>query len=950
MIERQGYNLNKFLDAQNNGFKRHSNFSTALSEIKEGEKKSDWIWYIFPQLSGFGYSYESSYFALRNLEEAEAYLKDSKLRDNYLTITEALLAQINNGKTLESILIQDGDDVDVTKVISSLTLMRVAAENIKGKTFNPDLKGKLDQIVVNANNILNNAILHGREPCQDTLDQIEAEQNVQEKFTSLKTRGGGARAAGASPAAAATRGWDASPAAPAAARGRGAAGAPATGAAARGWGEAPAGGAAGGRGAAPAPATGAGAGMRDAAPGGQPASLVNIRKAATPPSARAATGAGAGMRDAAPAAAAARGRTESPTQVTKGFVAKEVERIKKEEDAFVPTPVKPVKIEKEGDGANARQTAKDPDRRGQRSLFTPSAGVRATVATVGPDLWRSPSPNSPHRRSPDQLNPAQSYATRAAGAASPAGYESDPSRHPTPQAHNNRVSITTEADASEERAAGAAGGEPTHTPGTTPPVSSQRSATLPNTTGTGEWSETDSDAETTSRTPRRPFTDRVRRVRVARAALARTSGDRPTQEKRGEEEAIILNLQETIQDLQKSIDELKRDKDRSLEAGMIEALKGEIEEEKKNFSDELNSREEQLNSRISALQEYIKAVLETMPEDRREEIKKIEALQEEIAELNRKVAKQDNADPSDSPPPPSNESDVDKKISEIAAAIGGIRYDNEYKRFVRDSKVMRTKNLADITEYEDAISIIEDQYNSSRYKDLSERLIQYADIIFVREAGTQDTKELEFFSKLLKPKRITRNNNEVVISFQNNFQNNENTQSLALVLATWNREAFNEYITKYSNQPAYRKWKDNKGELEDFMQENSDLKAKQANNNDKREELGAGKAKNNIGMSFSSFIGLASLITGIALAVIFQNPYLLFITSGTIISTIGYFACSSNYDKYQKEDKKLNQKNREITDKITKNSEEIKLLNDQLNGKETRGTTKNTRVKGIEMG
>jgi len=571
---------------------------------------------------------------------------------------------------------------------------------------------------------------------------------------------------------------------------------------------------------------------------------------------------------------------------------------------------------------------------------------------------RTPSPKSPHRRSPDQLDPAQPYATGTVDR------HHLSSRSPkVAQTPNNRSLFTGRAAMAAVGQAidlwgssSLAGGEPTHTPDRTPPpVSSQRSATLPNTTGTGGLSETDSDAETTSRTPRRPFTDRARR-----AALARKSGDRPTQEESGDD---FLYLQRTIQDLWQSIDELKRDqahhKASTDSAGIIEDLREEIEEdlreeieeEKKNFSDELYRIEDKLRNDISSLEEYIQDLLRNMPEDRREEAtKEIEALKDEIAELNRKVAKQDNADPSDSPPPPSNESEVDKNISEIAAAIGGIKYDQASNRFVPDTNATRTGVLTYKKKYDSAIFKLQHECNSSQYQALSERLIEYAINISQSNPSNMDKEELEFFSKLLDPERKTNINNKVEISFKNNFQRIKNANLLAIYLAKWNREDFNEYITKYSNQPAHEEWKDNKDKLENFIQDNSDLKAKQANNNVRREELGAGKAKNNIGMSFSSFIGLASLITGIALAVIFQNPYLLFITSGTIISTIGYFACSSNYDKYQKEDKKLNQENREITDKITKNSEEIKLLNDQLNGKETRGTTKNTRVKGIEMG
>ena len=210
-----------------------------------------------------------------------------------------------------------------------------------------------------------------------------------------------------------------------------------------------------------------------------------------------------------------------------------------------------------------------------------------------------------------------------------------------------------------------------------------------------------------------------------------------------------------------------------------------------------------------------------------------------------------------------------------------------------------------------------------------------------------DKEQLEFFSKLLDPERKTKINNKVEISFKNNFQRIKNADLLATYLAKWNREDFNEYITKYSNQPAYKEWQDNKNEIKQTENANSELTAKLTENNNRRKELSAGKTNNNIGMLFSSFVGIASLITGITLAIVFQNPYLLSITSGTIISTIGYFACSSNYNKYQREDKKLNKDNKNITDKIRENQKQMKLLNGKLDNQRPIEQTKNTGVAGI---
>ena len=47
------FNLQRFLDAQ------EGVYPVALKEIRNGGKRSHWIWYIFPQQKGLGYSYNS---------------------------------------------------------------------------------------------------------------------------------------------------------------------------------------------------------------------------------------------------------------------------------------------------------------------------------------------------------------------------------------------------------------------------------------------------------------------------------------------------------------------------------------------------------------------------------------------------------------------------------------------------------------------------------------------------------------------------------------------------------------------------------------------------------------------------------------------------------------------------------------------------------------------------
>lgn len=76
------YNLDRFIYAQNNIYEN------ALKEIKEGKKKTHWIWYIFPQMKGLGKSFLSQYYGINGREEALEYIKNDILRNRLIKITE----------------------------------------------------------------------------------------------------------------------------------------------------------------------------------------------------------------------------------------------------------------------------------------------------------------------------------------------------------------------------------------------------------------------------------------------------------------------------------------------------------------------------------------------------------------------------------------------------------------------------------------------------------------------------------------------------------------------------------------------------------------------------------------------------------------------------------------------------------------------------------------------
>ena len=104
------YNVQRFLDAQERDYQR------ALAEIKAGQKRSHWMWYIFPQYDGLGFSPTSIHFSIKSPEEARAYLGHSILGPRLHECVEALLSL--NGRSAHQIF----GSPDDLKLKSSMTL------------------------------------------------------------------------------------------------------------------------------------------------------------------------------------------------------------------------------------------------------------------------------------------------------------------------------------------------------------------------------------------------------------------------------------------------------------------------------------------------------------------------------------------------------------------------------------------------------------------------------------------------------------------------------------------------------------------------------------------------------------------------------------------------------------------------------------------------------------
>lgn len=127
--------LERFLIAQ------QTYYRTALQEIKSGQKRSHWMWFIFPQIAGLGYSETARYYAIKDMNEAKAYMGDYTLSNNLIKISQALLEV-------------DSDDAaavmgwpDDMKLKSSMTLFTLAKPEYEvfQKVLDKFFRGEKDQ-------------------------------------------------------------------------------------------------------------------------------------------------------------------------------------------------------------------------------------------------------------------------------------------------------------------------------------------------------------------------------------------------------------------------------------------------------------------------------------------------------------------------------------------------------------------------------------------------------------------------------------------------------------------------------------------------------------------------------------------------------------------------------------------------------------------------------------
>ncbi len=111
------FDLRRFVDAQDRVY------DTVLAELRNGAKRSHWIWFVFPQLRGLGHSPTAVRFGISSLDEARAYLAHPVLGPRLRECTR-LVAAIDDSSA---------DDVfgwpDNLKVRSSMTLFARATDD-----------------------------------------------------------------------------------------------------------------------------------------------------------------------------------------------------------------------------------------------------------------------------------------------------------------------------------------------------------------------------------------------------------------------------------------------------------------------------------------------------------------------------------------------------------------------------------------------------------------------------------------------------------------------------------------------------------------------------------------------------------------------------------------------------------------------------------------------------
>ena len=115
------FNLRRFVDAQ------AGSYAAVLDELRSGRKRAHWMWYIFPQIDGLGYSPTAKHYAIKSKAEAQGYLEHPVLGARLVECANILLDL--EGRSASQIF----GSPDDLKLRSSMTLF--AAVNSQEPVF-----------------------------------------------------------------------------------------------------------------------------------------------------------------------------------------------------------------------------------------------------------------------------------------------------------------------------------------------------------------------------------------------------------------------------------------------------------------------------------------------------------------------------------------------------------------------------------------------------------------------------------------------------------------------------------------------------------------------------------------------------------------------------------------------------------------------------------------------
>ena len=118
-----------------------SSYEEALSKIISGRKRSHWMWYVFPQFRGLGFSETSKYYSIKNVDEAKSYLNHPILGERLKLITKELLALNENNANK---VFGSPDDLKLKSSMTLFAAIDVSQEHIFQAVLDKFFNGQTD--------------------------------------------------------------------------------------------------------------------------------------------------------------------------------------------------------------------------------------------------------------------------------------------------------------------------------------------------------------------------------------------------------------------------------------------------------------------------------------------------------------------------------------------------------------------------------------------------------------------------------------------------------------------------------------------------------------------------------------------------------------------------------------------------------------------------------------